>query len=163
MANITESVSSNVFYIARSAAAKLNERLSSRENAAELMSIDPGRLYRIEKGLTNPYPEEAYIMADLYGAPELRNLYCKHYCKLGRNLPEVSPNLNLDRISVQAFSSLRKVGAVKELLLDIVADGVIDESEKSDLEQIISTLDELNAINQNLKCWAEKNLSGDNR
>ena len=73
MSNITVQTSSNIFYKARCVAATHNEQLSSREGAADIMSIHSGRLYRIEKGITCPYPEEIRLMADLYNAPELEN------------------------------------------------------------------------------------------
>lgn len=50
MANVTAKTSSNIFYKARCEAATHNEQLSSREGAADYMSIDRGRLYRIESG-----------------------------------------------------------------------------------------------------------------
>lgn len=157
MPNITAKTSSNAFYQARCAASTHNEQLKSREGAADIMSIDRGRLYRIESGVADPYPEEVHLMADLYGAPELRNWYCRRKCPLGGNIPEVSADVDLDRISIKAFSSLRKVSIVKDMLLDIVSDGVISQEEQSDLDQIIRVLDELNEINQNLKNWSEKN------
>lgn len=49
MANITAKTSSNIFYKARCEASTHNEQLSSREGAADYMSIDRGRLYRIER------------------------------------------------------------------------------------------------------------------
>lgn len=68
MANVTAKTSSNIFYKARCEAATHNEQLSSREGAADYMSIDRGRLYRIESGIAVPYPEEIRLMADLYNA-----------------------------------------------------------------------------------------------
>lgn len=62
MANVTAKTSSNVFYKARCAASAHNEQLSSREGAADIMSIDRGRLYRIESSIVNPYPEEVHLM-----------------------------------------------------------------------------------------------------
>ena len=64
MANVTAKTSSNIFYKARCEAATHNEQLSSREGAADYMSIDRGRLYRIESGIAVPYPEEIRLMAD---------------------------------------------------------------------------------------------------
>lgn len=66
MANITTETSSNIFYQARCAAAKYNERLSSREKVEEIISIDRGKLYRIERGVAVPYPEEIHMMAEMY-------------------------------------------------------------------------------------------------
>ena len=117
MANITAKTSSNVFYKARCEAAKHNEQLSSREGAADIMSIDRGRLYRIESSIINPYPEEIRLMADLYNAPELENQYCTSMCPLGKDMPKADL-ADLDRISIKALSTFRKLGETKELLLD---------------------------------------------
>lgn len=157
MANITAKTSANVFYKARCEAAKHNEQLSSREGAADIMSIDRGRLYRIESSITNPYPEEIRLMADLYNAPELENHYCTNMCPLGWDKPKADL-ADLDRISLRALSTFRKLGETKELLLDITEDGVIDESERPQLDKILMTLDELEQVAQSLKIWVKKNL-----
>ncbi len=157
MANVTAKTSTNVFFKARCAASAHNEQLKSREGAADIMSIDRGRLYRIESGITNPYPEEIHLMADLYNAPELRNYYCREMCPLGCDMPVLELD-DLDRITVRAMASLRKVTETKEILLDITADGIITDEEKPTLKKILATLDEITVIAQSLKVWAEKNM-----
>lgn len=157
MANVTAKTSSNVFYKARYEAAKHNEQLSSREGAADIMSIDRGRLYRIESGIANPYPEEIHLMADLYNAPELENYFCTNMCPLGGNIPRAEV-ADLDRITVRIMSAFRKLGETKEILLDITADGVIDESEKADMKKVVTYLEDLEQITQNMKLWIKKNL-----
>lgn len=47
----------NMFCQARYEAAKFNERLSSREGAAEELGVDRTRLARIELGSVTPYPD----------------------------------------------------------------------------------------------------------
>lgn len=157
MANITAKTSANVFYKARCEAATHNDSLSSREGAADIMSIDRGRLYRIESGITNPYPEEIHLMADLYNAPELENYYCTNMCPLGGDMPKADI-ATLDRISIRALSTFRKLGDTKEMLLDVAADGIIDESEKADMQKILEDLEELEQVAQSLKLWVKKNL-----
>lgn len=157
MANITVQTSSNVFYQARCKASTHNEQLSSREGAADILLIEKGRLYRIEKGVTNPYPEEVHMMADLYNAPELRSYYCKNYCPLGENVAEVNI-IELDRITIKALSAFKKVEKTEKTLLDITEDGIITEDEKPDMEKILKNLEELEAVTQNLRVWVKKNL-----
>lgn len=147
----------NVFAEARYQAATFNDRLFSREGASEELGIDRSRLARIELGSKNPFPDEVLMMAEIYNAPELKSYYCKNMCPLGKDFPDVKPEA-LDRISIKALSSFRKISAAKELLLDITEDGVITENEKDELNEIIKTLDELNRITQSLKIWVEKNL-----
>lgn len=157
MANVGQKTRFNMFYKMRSDASKHNEQLSSRSGASDMMSIDQGRLHRIESGVANPYPEEIRLMADLYNAPELENYYCTNICPLGDGIPKVDI-VNLDRISVKALSTFRKLEETKELLLDITEDGVIDENEKPELKKILENLEELEQVAQSLKLWVKKNL-----
>ena len=149
MSKFATKAAANMFCQARYEAAKSNERLSSREGAAEEIGIDRTRLARIELGSTIPYQEEVLLMADCYKAPELKGNYCREMCPLGKNMPKIE-NAGLDRISL--------INEAKESLLDITADGIISEEEKPELKKIIQTLDEVNEITQNLKNWIERNL-----
>ena len=147
-----------MFCQARYEASKINDRLSSREGAAEELGIDRTRIARIELGSIIPYPEEVLLMADIYKAPEVRGNYCRELCPLGKGMPKIESHQDLDRIALRALYSFRKINEAKELLLDITADGVITEDEKPDLEKIINTLNEVNEVTQNLKNWIEKSL-----
>lgn len=143
---------------ARIDAAKYNERLYSKEYAAEMLGISPSSLSDYELGVTKIVPPDMIIkMADLYNSPELRNYYCREVCPLGCDIPKIELD-DLDRITVKALSTFRKISETKELLLDITEDGKITEDEKPELQKILDTLDELVAVSQNLKVWAEKNL-----
>lgn len=157
MSKIATKAVGNVFYEARFLAATSNDRLGSREGAAEEFGIDRTRLARIELGSMAPYPEEVLLMADAYNAPELKNLFCRNMCPLGCDMPELRIE-DLDRITVKAISTFRKMAETKEILLDITEDGIISDDEKPELESVMKNLDEVSAIAQSLKVWAEKNL-----
>lgn len=157
MSKMATKAADSVFYKARFQASKFNDRFSSREGAAEELGIDRTRLARIELGSIKPYPEEVLVMADIYNAPELRNIYCRNVCPLGGDIPEIKLS-DLDRISIQALAALKKITETKENLLDIVADGKITPDERPKLNKIITNLDELNSVSQELKIWILKNL-----
>lgn len=147
----------NVFRDARLKASERNDRLRSRESTAEETGIDRTRIARIELGVLNPYPEEVAVMADAYSAPELRNWYCRNTCPLGRDVCEAGTE-SLDRISIRALSGFRKIQMVQELLLDILDDGMVEDSEKSDLDEIIRALERITDITADLKCWRERHF-----
>ena len=148
----------NPFCQARLKAAEYNEKFFSKEYAAEQLHISASQLQDYELGITKCIPPENILrMADLYNAPELRNLYCREMCPLGGDVPVLELE-DLDRITVKAMASLRKVAETKELLLDITEDGVISNEEKPSLVKILKTLDEISAVAQSLKVWTEKNL-----
>lgn len=157
MSKIATKAVGNVFYEARFQAAKTNDRLNSREGAAEEVGIDRTRLARVELGSIAPYPEEVLLMADVYHAPELRNIYCREMCPLGHDIPKLELE-DLDRITVKAMATFRKMAETKEILLDITEDGIVSANEKPELEAVMKNLDEVSAIAQSLKIWAEKNL-----
>lgn len=143
---------------ARIDAAKYNERLYSKEYAAEMLGISPSSLSDYELGVTKIVPPDMIIkMADLYNSPELRNYYCREVCPLGCDIPKIELD-DLDRITVKALSTFRKISETRELLLDITEDGKISEEERPELQKILDTLDELVSVSQNLKVWVEKNL-----
>lgn len=147
----------NIYCQCRKKAAIYNDKLNSRESAAEQLGYSPSTLAGWELGTDRPSPEAALLMSDLYHAPEIRNHYCRNECPLGTDVQKVELE-DLDRITVKAISTFRKMAETKEILLDITEDGVISESEKPNLEVVMKNLDEVSAIAQSLKIWVEKNI-----
>lgn len=148
----------NPFCQARLHAATYNERFFSKEYAAEQLHISAGQLQDYELGITKCIPPDNILrMADVYNAPELRNLYCREMCPLGCDVPKLELD-DLDRITVKAMSTFRKMAETKEILLDITEDGIISADEKPELQTVLKNLDEVSSIAQSLKIWVEKNL-----
>lgn len=148
----------NPFCQARLRAAEYNEKFFSKEYAAEQLHISASQLQDYELGITKCIPPDSILrMEDVYKAPELRNLYCREMCPLGYDMPEISMH-DLDRITVKAMSTFRKMAETKEILLDITEDGIISEDEKADLQKVLEYLEELEEITQSLKSWVKKNL-----
>lgn len=114
-----------------------------------------------ELGVTKVIPPDMVVkMSDLYNAPELENYYCTNMCPLGCNIPKVNVE-ELDRISLRALATFRKVEETREVLLDITLDGVIAEDEKADLQKVLCNLEELEQIAQSMKLWVKKNMQGE--
>lgn len=151
----------NIFCKARLEAARYNDKLKSRAGAAEVLGYaSESTISDWELGISVPTPEAVLKMSDLYNAPELINTYCHNLCPLGWDIPEITAQ-NLDRISIKALSAFQKISKTKEALLDIVSDGIISEDEQPTLEKVLSSLDELNAVTQELKAWVTKNCRKD--
>ena len=147
----------NIFCKARLDAARYNDKLTSRAGAAEALGYaSESTISDWELGISVPTPEAVLKMSDLYNAPELINTYCHNLCPLGWDIPEITAQ-DLDRISIKALSSFQKISKTKEELLDIVSDGIISEDEQPTLNKVLSSLDELNAVTQELKAWVTKN------
>lgn len=130
----------NVLYQARMEAAKWNEKLNSREGAAEITGLDRTRIAYMELGTVMPYPEEVLILADTYNAPELCNHYCSRKCPIGRETIELIELKELEAATLQLMASLRELPEITTELVDIVEDGKVDDDEKEAMETILTKL-----------------------
>lgn len=152
-----------MYFRCRKEAALHNDRLNSRAGAAEALGISESSLAKHELGITKVVPVDLVaLMADLYGCPELRANYCKHECPLGRDLAlatEVSP---IERVTLNILSGLStgKIEQIKQQLIDIAADGVIDSSEASQMRDIVDYLGRLAKSVAELQLLFEKQLKG---
>lgn len=151
MPKMATKAADNVFYKARIAAASWNDRLGSREGASEVTGIDRTRLANIELGTINPHPEEVLMLSDTYNAPELQNHFCSHLCPLGIGTISPIELEELERVTLQLISAMKSLPEVKDGIIDIAADGVIDAKEKPRMEQYLEVLDEITNKAQTLK------------
>lgn len=129
----------------------------SREKAAEMLDgISYERLYNIEHGKTAPTPEDILSMARGYKDPSLCNTFCSHYCGIGqRYVPHVEVG-ELPTITLGIIATLNKLDDMKNRLIEICADGGIDDTEQADFEEIQSNLEQLSLSVEALQLWTEK-------
>lgn len=153
----------NIYRACRKRAAEYNENLKSMDRTAELLGVSTSTLSNYELGLSKSIPVDMVVMmADLYHAPEIKNLYCKNECPIGRNLPMATAMDSLQGITIKILNSLDddSVKNMKKRLLDISMDGKIDDSEKPDFDLIVQRLDALASVISELRMLAEKSAKG---
>lgn len=156
--------SGNPCYECRKRAAKYNDKLSSREGAAELLNCSVSSLTDYELGITKVIPvDKVVLMSDLYNAPELKAWYCSNECPIGKSFPMPSAELStIERTTMKLLKQLKvdEVQKVKETLIDITEDGVITENEKVDLAEILEYLDRLIKAAGELRLMGKKIMEG---
>ncbi len=155
--------SGNLWYEARKKAAEYDDRLCSREGAAERLGMSVSAVADAELGLSKCMPvDKAVLMADLYRAPHLLNHYCLHECPIGCRHSLSDEVLGIDRVTVKLLKALKidKLGEVKDTLLDIAADGKITDDEKPALKEVLDYLDGLAKTVSELKTIGEMALEG---
>lgn len=138
----------NIYFQCRKRAALEDERLNSREGAAELLGISASQLADYELGVTKFIPVESIVrMADLYKAPFLKTRFCSCNCPIGTcsniNLPLEDKPLELVVLGIAKNMQAQKIESARDELIDIASDGRIDTSERSRLSNIIKDLDGL--------------------
>ena len=71
-------------------------------------------------------------MADKYKSPELCNYYCSNQCPIGQQyVPEIKMK-ELPQIILETVASFNKMNKKQERLIEITADGIIDNDELDD-------------------------------
>lgn len=123
-----------------------DDKLKSREGAAEQLGMSVSALAEAELGMTKCMPaDKAVLMADRYNAPHLLNYYCLHECPIGRQRPISDEVVGIDRVTLKLLKKLRvdQLDEIKEKLVDIAEDGIISEDEKPDMKAIMEYLDDL--------------------
>ena len=132
----------------------------TREKASELLEgIPPERIERIESGKFTAHPDEVIMMAEKYRSPELCNYYCANECEIGRQyVPEITIR-DLSQIVLEMLASLNSVKKRQERLIEITADGVIEEDEVGDFIKIQEELEKISITVETLQLWAEQKLA----
>ena len=132
----------------------------TRERASELLeSIPPERIEKIENERSLPHPDEVLIFADKYKRPSLCNYYCSNQCPIGREyVPEVKVK-ELSTIVLEMLASLNSANRKQERLIEIAADGRIDDDEIDDFIHIQEELERISVTVETLQLWAEKMLA----
>lgn len=149
----------NPFFKARMEAAKYNDRLKSREGAAEALGVHPSTIANYELGTrVNPQPDTVLCMADLYHAPELLNYFCANECPIGLETTMEIKLEGLDRIAIKTLNSLQGTEKIKGDLIEIVSDGKITDDEEETLKAILDHLTQIAETASELKLWVQKNI-----
>ena len=122
----------SIYFQCRILAAKNNVYLKSRESAAEYFGISVSSLANYERGITVPPLDLIMMMADVYGAPQLKNLYCLEQCPLGKQQPVSAEIKTLEAVTVGIIAKLdeKDIEKMRRELLEIAEDGKISPDEE---------------------------------
>ncbi len=148
----------NIYFACRKRAAKYNEKLNSRESAAELLGISTSTLANHELGVTKNVPVDTVVMmADLYRAPELKYSYCKNECPIGRYIPLATKPDSLQCIAIRILHSLddEQTKKLTRSLINIAAHTSLTEDDRQELAKMMESLDTLSLAISELRMLAE--------
>lgn len=98
-------------------------------------------------------------MADKYKSPELCNYYCSNQYPIGQQyVPEIKMK-ELPQIILETVASLNKMNKKQERLIEITADGIIDNDELDDFIYIQEELEKISVNVETLQLWSERMLA----
>lgn len=154
MARASSKEEKNVYWQARDKMGWTREQASDK-----LKTIPPERVARIEYEQFLPHLDEVLLMAEQYKDPMLCNYYCSQQCPIGQQyVPEIQIK-DLSQIVLEMLASLNTMQRQTERLVDISADGIIDNDELIDFIRIQKTLEKISITVETLQLWAEQMLA----
>lgn len=155
----------NVYFRCRKEAASYNDKLNSRESAAELIGVSVSSLADYELGNTKVVPvDKVVLMADLYNAPQLLNSYCAKECPIGCRREYATELKPLERITVclSDLTSDGKLQAMQNRLTHIATNGKVDDDERDSMAEIVRYMEELKHLIEELELFDEKRRGAEN-
>ncbi len=132
----------------------------TREKASDLLEVmPPERIEKIENEKSLPHPDEVLLMAEKYKKPNLCNYYCANQCPIGQQyVPEVKIK-DLSQIVLEMLASLNSINKRRERLIEITADGEIDDEEVADFIHIQEELERISITVEGLQLWSEQMIA----
>lgn len=121
--------------------------------------LQPERLERIENGKLEIHPEEVMLLSEIYGEPTLCNHFCAKDCPIGKKyVPEIKVK-DLTQIVLEMLSSLNSMKKSQERLIEITADGIIEDDEIKDFVYIQKELERISITVETLQLWVEEMIA----
>ncbi len=137
----------NIYWLCR------EEAGLTRAAAGELLFMGESKIEKIEKGLTNPAPEDVQAMAAVYHRPELLNYFCVHECAIGQKyVPEIELK-SISEIVISIVDSINELNDKKNRLIQIISDGKITLDELRDFAKISNALRALSLSVDTMDLW----------
>lgn len=126
-------------------AARLGAGLS-QEAAAEVLDLSVESVRAYETGQTVPPNDKVLRMAEAYGSPGLRLEHARATDELGI-IPQGAVPQSFELLTIQIYTNLMTFAEKHrgQQLLQIAADGVIDEDERPLLDEIVAELEAITA------------------
>ena len=149
----------NIYFRCRKDAAKYNDKLNSRESAADLLGVSVSSLADYELGNTKVVPvDKVVLMADLYNAPQLLNSYCATECPIGcrrETATEITP-LERTTLGLLDLFAKEKLSRAMVSLTKIASDGQVDPDEREEMNEIVRYLNKIRVRIEELTLYDDK-------
>lgn len=124
----------------------------SQEDMAGKFDVSRQTISKWESGLSYPEIDKLIAISEMFDVSI--DYLLKDNCK------EQIQNDELEKIVLKFLGSSQDMGKISEQLIDIMRDGIIDDSEKLQLERIVCILDEVEENIEHIKDLI-KNNKGD--
>lgn len=125
------------------------------ENASERLFIAPRTLSKYEATKTIS-PETVLEMSEVYHCPHLAARYCSEVCPIGKQFADKVEEIDLAMLALGVLKEHSDVDEYRPRLIEIAADGLVDERELKGYQEIEIELRDLRKMITNLLLCVDK-------
>lgn len=129
----------------------------TQERAAELLGVAPRTLQAWERGESTPPNARVLAMCDIYCSPTLAIEHLRYNSIIAYDVLPAVKAVPVAQAVCKLISSIRKLEEIhaEDRLLQIAADGKVDEIEQTDFDQLLVELDPIMAAVLSLRYAVE--------
>ena len=98
-------------------------------------------------------------MSEVYGEPNLPNIYCANDCPLGQAYVTQVEVKELPVITLEMLNLLNKLTKQKDRLIEITVDGEISPDEMKDFLTIKRDLEKMSMTIDSMQLWLENKIA----
>lgn len=129
----------------------------TQERAAELLGVAPRTLQAWERGESTPPNARVLAMCDIYCSPTLAIEHLRYNSIIAYDVLPAVKAVPVAQAVCKLIRSIRKLEEIhaEDRLLQIAADGKVDEIEQTDFDQLLVELDPIMAAVLSLRYAVE--------
>lgn len=129
----------------------------TQERAAELLGVAPRTLQAWERGESTPPNARVLAMCDIYCSPTLAIEHLRYSSIIAYDVLPAVKAVPVAQAVCQLAASIRKLEEIhaEDRLLQIAADGKVDEIERADYDQLLIELEPVMAAVLSLRYAVE--------
>ena len=133
---------------------------ASIETVSKETGIPQDRLGDIERGEKEPNVQDVAALAKYYNSKRMCKWFCSNECPVGKEIDLIKVDgtgtEDMGLIMLKIIDNLNKLRTVNiDRIVEIAADGVIDESELADFSKLKDALKEISKAYGALLRWEE--------
>lgn len=130
---------------------------SAFQIAGKKLSAESIKKYECGKSI--PPADKVIELAELYGTPELKWMYCSKACPIGQEITHADEEIGSDDIYFTFYEiagAFDKVDEVEKKIHAVINDKTITEDEIPALQEALAVMDRITENARDLRIWCAK-------
>lgn len=126
-----------------------------------MLGISASTLADYELDITKVVPvDKVVLMSDLYNAPELNAMYCKHECPIGRTMQIATEVKGIEGVALRLVNEFENsnIDEIRKEFTQIAMDGHVSDDELEEMKDVLGKVREMALVLSEIELLGKKIL-----